>query len=108
VLRPGVFTIPNEKISIMEALSLAGDMTIYGKKDNVILVREDGKGGKTVKRLNLNTAEILSSPYYYLQSNDVIYVEPSKDRVARERGLILLPIIVSITTLLIILIDRIG
>jgi polysaccharide export outer membrane protein len=108
VLRPGVFTIPNEKISIMEALSLAGDMTIYGKKENVILVREDGKGGKTIKRLNLNTSEILSSPFYYLQSNDVIYVEPSKDRVARERGLILLPIIVSITTLLIILIDRVG
>lgn len=108
VLRPGVFTIPNEKVSIMEALSLAGDMTIYGKKENVVLVREDGKGGKTIKRLNLNTSEILSSPYYYLQSNDVIYVEPSKDRVARERGLILLPIIVSITTLLIITIDRVA
>jgi polysaccharide export outer membrane protein len=108
VARPGVFTIPNEKVSILEALSLAGDLTIYAKRDNVVLIRENGKGEKTIKRFNLNSKEILSSPYYYLESNDIIYAEPSKDRVNREKTQMLLPIILSITTLLIVVIDRLD
>lgn len=108
VMRPGVFTIPNEKVSILEALSLAGDMTIYGKRDNVLLIREDMKGEKTMKRMNLSSPEVLNSPYYYLESNDVIYVEPMKDRVTNQTLMLILPIVVSITSLLIILIDRIG
>jgi polysaccharide biosynthesis/export protein len=108
VARPGVFTIPNEKISILEALSLAGDLTIYAKRTNVVLIREDGKNQKTNKRFNLNSADVLSSPFYYLESNDILYVEPSKDRVTREKNLMLVPIVVSVTTLLIILIDRVN
>ncbi len=108
VTTPGVYTIPNEKISILEALGLAGDITIYGKKDNVLIIRQSTNGEKIIKRINLKSSEILSSPYYYLQSNDVIYVEPSTDRVAKEKSLMLLPIVLSLTTLLIVIIDRIG
>ena len=108
VTRPGVFTIQNEKLSILEALGLAGDLTIYGKRDNVLLIRESGKGEKTIKRLNLNSADLLSSPYFYLKSNDVLYIEPGKDRVAREKNALLLPIIVSLVTLFIVVIDRVN
>jgi polysaccharide biosynthesis/export protein len=78
---PTVVTIPNEKISILEALGMAGDITIYGRRDNVLLIRED-KTGKQIVRIDLNAKDILSSPYYYLQSNDVIYVQADKEKVA--------------------------
>ena len=78
VNRPGMFTVSNEKINIFEALAQAGDLTIYGVRDRVKLIREDEKGHKDVYTLNLNDAEIINSPCYYLQQNDVIYVEPNK------------------------------
>lgn len=78
VNRPGMFTVSNEKINIFEALAQAGDLTIYGVRDRVKLIRENEKGHKDVYTLNLNDAEIINSPYYYLQQNDVIYVEPNK------------------------------
>ncbi|MCU0380470.1 MAG: polysaccharide biosynthesis/export family protein [Chitinophagaceae bacterium] len=108
VARPGVFTIPNEKLNILEALGLAGDITIYGKKENVLLIREDDNGQKVIKRLNLNSQEIFNSPYYFLRSNDVIYVEPSKDRVAREKTTQILPIVFSLVSLLIVVLDRVA
>jgi polysaccharide export outer membrane protein len=108
VTRPGVFTIPNEKLNILEALGLAGDITIYGKKENVLLIREDDNGQKVIKRLNLNSQEIFNSPYYFLRSNDVIYVEPSKDRVAREKTTQILPIVFSLVSLLIVVLDRVA
>lgn len=80
VNHPTVITVPNERISILEALGLAGDLTIYGKRDNVLLIRED-KGEKIVKRIDLNAKDILSSPYYYLQTNDVLYVEANKNKI---------------------------
>lgn len=73
-----VIPVSTEKMSILEALASAGDMTIYGRRDNVILIREDANGEKSIHRLNLNDAGIINSPYYYLQQNDVIYVEPNK------------------------------
>lgn len=78
VNRPGVIPVATEKISLIEALAEAGDMTIYGKRDNVLLVREDKSGEKHKVRLNMNDANIINSPYYYLQQNDIIYVEPHK------------------------------
>ena len=78
VARPGMFTVGNEKINIFEALAQAGDLTIYGVRDRVKLIREDAKGKKEVYTLNLNDANLISSPYYYLQQNDIIYVEPNK------------------------------
>jgi polysaccharide export outer membrane protein len=78
VNKPGMFTVGNEKINIFEALAQAGDLTIYGVRDRVKLIRENERGHKDVYTLNLNDAEIINSPYYYLQQNDVIYVEPNK------------------------------
>jgi polysaccharide export outer membrane protein len=78
VNRPGMFTVSNEKINIFEALAQAGDLTIYGVRNNVKLIREDAKGKKEIYTLNLNDASIINSPYYYLQQNDIIYVEPNK------------------------------
>lgn len=78
VNRPGVIPVATEKISLVEALAEAGDMTIYGKRDNVLLVREDKSGEKHKVRLNMNDANIINSPYYYLQQNDIVYVEPHK------------------------------
>ena len=78
VARPGTFQVSREKITILEALAQAGDLTIYGVRDRIKLIREDATGKKSVVTLNLNDANIINSPYYYLQQNDVIYVEPNK------------------------------
>ena len=78
VNRPGMFTVDNEKINILEALAKAGDLTIYGVRNKVKLIREDAKGRKEIHTINLNDADIISSPYYYLQQNDIVYVEPNK------------------------------
>lgn len=78
VLRPNSYTISNEKVNVFEALALAGDLTIYGKRDGVKLIREHADGTKQIVPLNLNDANIIYSPYYYLQQNDVLYVEPNK------------------------------
>ena len=67
-----------EKMSILEAIATAGDLTIYGKRDNVLLIREKETGEKEMHRLNLTDANLINSPYYYLQQNDVVYVEPNK------------------------------
>ena len=77
VNRPASFTVPTEKINILEALGLAGDMTAYGKRENVLVIREKD-GIRSATRINLNDKNILASPQYYLQQNDVIYVEPTK------------------------------
>ena len=78
VNEPGTFTVEREKINVLEALSRAGDLTIYGVRDRVKLIREDVDGRKSIYTLNLNDANIVNSPYYYLQQNDIIYVEPNK------------------------------
>ena len=78
VNRPGMFTVSNEKINIFEALAQAGDLTIYGVRDNVKLIRENAKGRKEIHTVVLNDASLINSPYYYLQQNDILYVEPNK------------------------------
>jgi polysaccharide export outer membrane protein len=78
VNRPGMFTVGNEKINIFEALAQAGDLSIYGVRDRVKLIRENAKGRKEIHTINLNDANIVNSPYYYLQQNDVVYVEPNQ------------------------------
>ncbi|MBB1286122.1 polysaccharide biosynthesis/export family protein [Flavisolibacter sp. BT320] len=107
VARPTVITVPNGKISMLEALGVAGDLTIYAKRDNVLLIREE-KGEKVTRRINLNSTELLTSPYFYLQSNDVVYVEPNKAKVSSAgRGQQLLPAILSGLSFMAILVDRI-
>lgn len=83
VLKPGTFKIPNERITILEAIGLAGDLRITGNRENVLVIREmDGK--KIQYRLDFTSNDVLSSPVYYLQQNDVVYVEPNS--AARSRG----------------------
>lgn len=107
VSRPTVVTVPNEKISILEAIGLAGDLTIYARRDNVLLIREE-KGSKVVKRINLNTSEIFTSPYYYLKTNDVVYVEPNNAKVAASsRTQQLLPTIISGLSFIAIILTRV-
>ena len=78
VAAPGTFTISNEKVNLLEALAMAGDMTIYGIRDNVKLIRESADGKQQIITLDLNKAETLLSPYYWLQQNDIVYVTPNK------------------------------
>lgn len=77
---PAVYVIPDEKITLPEVLSLAGDLTIYGNRSNVMVVREEN-GKREYARLDLTSREIFNSPYYYLHKNDLIYVEPVKARM---------------------------
>lgn len=78
VARPGSFTVSQEKINILEALAMAGDMTIYGVRDNVKVIREDSRGNKRIFQINMNDPQLVFGPEYYLQQNDVVYVEPNK------------------------------
>ncbi len=79
VSNPGTFTIQDERITILEALGLASDLTIYGARKNVLIIREvDGK--KKFATIDLTSINTVNSPVYYLQQNDVIYVEPNKAR----------------------------
>ncbi|RYY55566.1 MAG: polysaccharide export protein [Chitinophagaceae bacterium] len=106
VAHPTVVNVPNEKITILEALGLAGDLTIYGRRDNVMVIREDSTQ-KTLKRLNLNTSEIFTSPFYYLRPGDIVYVEPNKAKVANSgRGAVLLPVIFGGLSFAAIVVDR--
>ena len=75
---PGVYTAPNEKISIVEAIARAGDLNLYGQRDKIFLIRENEHGQREYHQLNINDADIFNSPYYYLQQNDIVYVEPKK------------------------------
>lgn len=80
VNRPGTYTIQDERISLSEALGLAGDLTIFGKRDNIFLIREV-EGKKKYAKLDLRSINVVNSPVYYLSQNDVIYVEPNKAQV---------------------------
>ena len=81
VQRPGIFSIPGEHISLLEAIGLAGDLTFYGRRDNVLIMRESN-GKRQWARLDLTKPEIMGSPYFYLQQNDVVIVEANKRKVA--------------------------
>ncbi|ALJ00985.1 sugar transporter [Rufibacter tibetensis] len=108
VTRPTVITVPGEKISLLEALGLAGDVTIYGKRDNVLVIREEA-GKRITTRVNLNSNEIFTSPYYYLRSNDIVYIEPNKARVAGATRLNqLLPALISALSVVVIVVDRLA
>jgi polysaccharide biosynthesis/export protein len=74
VVRPGVYTIPTERVNVLEAIGLAGDLTIFGKRENILLVREIN-GKREFARLDLTDPDIFKSPYFYLRQNDMIYVD---------------------------------
>ena len=108
VAKPTVVTVPSEKISILEALGLAGDLTIYARRDNVVLIRDED-GQRLIKRINLNSGDIFTSPYYFLKPNDIVYAEPNKAKVAStSRANVWLPILFSVLSFGIIAVDRIN
>lgn len=74
---PGKFTVSNERITILDAIAQAGDLKIYGKRDNIKVLREHADGSKEYLQVNLNDQNIVNSPAYYLEQNDIVYVEPN-------------------------------
>jgi len=104
VARPGSFIMPTERVTVLEALGMAGDLTIRGVRENVLVIREvDGQ--KTIHRLDLTKQNILNSPYYYLAQNDVIYVEPNKSQINNSKLGSNTNVIISIAGLLITVIS---
>ncbi len=77
---PKVVTVGSEKMSVLEAIASAGDLSVYGQRKNVMVIREDAQGEKSHHILNLNDANVINDPYYYVQQNDVIYVTPNKTK----------------------------
>jgi len=82
VAKPGTYNVDGERISVLDALGLSGDLTIYGKRENVMLIRQDGEQNKQVVRMNLNDTKMLSTPFFYMKQGDVLYVEPGKGKAA--------------------------
>lgn len=80
VTQPGTHTITSERITLTEALSMSGDLTVYGKRDNILIIREEN-GKKQATRVDITKADFFNSPFYYLKQNDVVYVEPNKTKI---------------------------
>ncbi len=98
VQRPLTFTVDNDRINVLEALGMAGDMTVYGKRKNVLVIREED-GERNMARLDFTSKEAFNSPYFYLKQNDIVYVEPSylKDP-SGERTLRIISTVVTVVT----------
>jgi len=79
VAHPGVFSVPNERLTLPEAIALAGDLTIYSNRENIKIVRETN-GIKEFSIIDITSTDLFNSPYYYLHCNDIIYVEPMKNK----------------------------
>jgi polysaccharide biosynthesis/export protein len=110
VLKPGQYTVQNEKVTVLDALSMAGDLTIFGKRENILLIRENIDGTKTPYRIDLRKSDIMTRPYYYLKQNDVIYVEPGKGKAAVNDAsqTRTFAIITSLLTIAIVIVSRIN
>ena len=100
VARPGTFPLDNERITVLEALGLAGDLTINGVRNNVMVIREI-EGNKEFFRIDLTSSQVVNSPAYYLKQNDVVYVEPNKAQVSSASYNRNTPIFISIIGLII-------
>ena len=97
VRSPGVYPVSGERVSILEALGMAGDLTIKGRRDNVLVIR-DFNGTKTYTRIDLTNKEVFNSPVYYLTQNDYIYVEPNNSAISGASGDIRIGTIITITS----------
>ena len=101
---PGSYNIPNERITILDAIALAGDLNISGNRSNVMITREEG-GKKVQYRVDLRSNKLLTSPVYYLQQNDVVYVEPNYARIQSASSNSNTSLFISITGLLITMVS---
>lgn len=106
VNRPTTFTIASERINVLEALGMAGDMTAFGKRENVLIIREEA-GDRTLTRLDLSRRDVLQSPYFYLQQNDVVYVEPDRRKeVQASTNTRLLSVFVAAVSIVTLIVSR--
>jgi polysaccharide export outer membrane protein len=104
--KPTVINVPSEKINILEALGFAGDLTLYSSRSDVLVMREEN-GNRTFRKINLNTNEVFSSPYFYLKPNDIVYVKPNKTKISSVSNTRQwLPTIISVISLVSILFYR--
>jgi polysaccharide export outer membrane protein len=106
VAAPGTYSVDSERITLIEALSKAKDLTIYGKRNNILIIRELD-GVKSYNRVDITKTDFMNSPFYYLAQNDVVYVEPNKNRI---NGAAIGPntgVIISISSLLMALVTLI-
>ncbi len=99
VNKPGVYTISSERVTLLDAISLAGDLTVYGRRDNVLVLREVN-GVKTMNRVDLTKTDFINSDFYYLSQNDQIYIEPNKTRINSSVVGPNVSIIISVATLM--------
>lgn len=106
VTTPGTFPVNSDRITLIEAISRAGDLTIYGKRDNILIIRESN-GVKTFNRVDITKADFINSPFYYLAQNDVIYVEPNKVKINGAAVGANTGVIISITSIVITLVTLI-
>lgn len=97
VNRPGVYNVSGERVSILEALGRAGDLSIKGRRDNVLVIR-DFNGTKTYTRVDLTNKEVFNSPVFYLTQNDIVYVEPNNSSISNASGDSRVGTIISITS----------
>lgn len=109
VNRPAQYIIPNEKASVLDAIAMAGDLTIHGRRDNIMLIRDEN-GNKKATRFDLRSSDLYQNPYFYLRQGDVIYVEANKAKVAASdaRMLRTVGIVTSVASLLVAVIYRLG
>ncbi len=107
VNKPGTFTINDDHVSVLEALGMAGDMSVYGRRQNVLLIREEGTK-RSMYRLDMNKKEVFNSPYFFLHQNDVVYVEPMRGRdPSAERTLRIVSTMATLGTAISLIIFRI-
>ena len=106
VTNPGIFAVNSDRVTLIEAISMAKDLTIYGKRDNILIIREVN-GVKSYNRVDITKADFINSPFYYLSQNDVVYVEPNKTRINGAAVGANTGVIISITSLLITVITLI-
>jgi polysaccharide export outer membrane protein len=106
VALPGTYNVASERVTLIEALTMAKDLTIYGKRNNILIIREID-GVKSYNRVDITKADFINSPFYYLAQNDVVYVEPNKTKINGAAIGTNTGVIISITSILITLITLI-
>jgi polysaccharide export outer membrane protein len=107
VARPGSYNIPNERITILDALALAGDINISGQRNNILIIREE-TNKKVQYRVDIRSNNLLTSPVYYLQQNDVVYVEPNYARIQSASSNSNTSLVISISSVLVALLTSIS
>lgn len=106
VTNPGTYSVSSDRVTLIEAISMAKDLTIYGKRDNILIIRELN-GVKSYNRVDITKADFIYSPFYYLAQNDVVYVEPNKTKINGAAVGANTGVIISVTSLLITLVTLI-